>query len=378
MSLQIALLLAIILFVYPFAIYPALLALLVRPRKEAYEGGEPSDWPPVALVICALNEERIIRQKIENSLALSYPKDKLHIILVSDGSTDATAAIAREYVPAGLHLIERQQRRGKVANLNEVVFGIREEIVVFSDANVIYEPDAIRRLVARLEDPTVGCVSGKVILTNTTKDLRQSEENYYSLEWNLQHRASLLYSMAGADGAMHALRRKLFRPCPNDTVIEDLVIPIGVVRQGYRVVFEPRAVAWESGVTSLKEEFRRRTRIAAGAAQALLRGNGWPRGAPLRFWFIFLSHKALRWLSPLFGVLILALALASWQNLLSQLVLAGFVFLAGAALWRYLSGWSHVLLDAPFYFLFGQIALLWGLGKGAGGKQSVLWTKLDR
>src|SRR5262249_6483013 len=159
------------------------------------------------------------------------------------------------------------------------------------------------RLIGRLEDPTVGCVSGKVILTETTDDLKQSEGNYYSMEWSLQERASQWYSMVGADGAMHAVRRVLFRPSPNDTLIEDRVMRVGGVGQGYRLVFEPKAVAWESGVTSIQEEFRRKTRIAAGAAQGLLRGNALPIGAPARFWFIFLSHKLLRWLSPFIGLL---------------------------------------------------------------------------
>lgn len=376
--MQILLLLAIFLFVYPFAVYPLLLRLLVKSKRPAWKGREPSGWPRVALVICALNEEKVIGKKIENSLALRYPKERLRIMVVSDGSTDRTAEIAREYAGAGIELIEREQRRGKVANVNDVVARIEDEIVAFSDANVIYDPDALQRLIARFEDPTVGCVSGKVVLTNTTEELQRSEEGYYSVEWKLQEGASLLYSMVGADGAMHAVRRKLFRPCPNDTLIEDLVMPVAVVRQGYRVVFEPRAVAWESGVTSVGEEFRRKTRIAAGAAQALIRGNAWPVGAPPRFWFIFISHKLLRWLSPVVGLAILGLALASWRQPLSQLVLAGFAALSVAALCRWVTGRSHVLLDAPFYFLFGQAALLWGLVKGAVGKQSVLWQKADR
>jgi biofilm PGA synthesis N-glycosyltransferase PgaC len=375
---EIVLIAGILLFAYPFVIYPLLLVAVAPSRKE--EAGSPKleAYPYAALLICALNEERVIRQKIENSLALQYPAGKLRIVLVSDGSTDATAAIAREYASSGVELIERKQRRGKVANLNEVVSSLREDVVVFSDANVIYQPDAALRLISRFADPSVGCASGKVILTDTTDDLRNSEESYYSVEWNLQHRASQLYSMVGADGAMYALRRKLFRRCPDDTIIEDLVIPTGIVRQGFRVVFEPGAVAWESGVTSIAEEFRRKTRIAAGAAQALLRGNAWPWGAPARYWFIFVSHKLLRWMSPVIGLAVLAIAVASWQHLLSQVVLAGFAALCGAALLRLVIGRSTPILDVPFYFVFGQVALLWGLVKGAAGKQSVLWKKMDR
>jgi cellulose synthase/poly-beta-1,6-N-acetylglucosamine synthase-like glycosyltransferase len=368
---------ALVVFVYPFVIYPVVLARLAR-RRAAAADREPDTLPSIAMLICALNEEKIIGAKMENCLELDYPREKIRITVVSDGSTDRTAEIVRGYGAAGVRLIERAERRGKVVNLNQAAPGLDAEILVFSDANVLYAPEAVRALVARFRDPSVGCVSGKVVLTGTTEPLQASEQNYYSVEWGLQENASQLYSMAGADGAMYAVRKELFRPCPNDTIIEDFIGPIGIVRQGRRVVFEPSAVGWEKGPASLMEEFRRKVRIAAGAAQGLRRGNAWPRGAPLRFWFIFLSHKFLRWISPLVGLAILAWAAASAQSVLSRIVLAGFVLLAGASMLRLLTGWSHALLDAPFYFLFGQCALLTGLAKGFLGKQSVLWKKADR
>jgi cellulose synthase/poly-beta-1,6-N-acetylglucosamine synthase-like glycosyltransferase len=377
---QVVLVMLALLFAYPFVLYPVVLSALAsgkpRRRRPAQQSG-PKDVPEIAFIICALNEERVIRQKILNSLELHYPKDQIHIVVVSDGSTDATASIAREFIPA-IELIERSVRRGKVTNLNEVIALRTEPIIVLSDANVMYDSKAIGHLIARFEDPSVGCVSGKVILVDTTDTLRNSEEQYYSVEWTLQEKASFLYSMVSADGAMYAIRKELFRPCPNDTLIEDFVMSIDIIRQGRRVVFEPSAVAWESGVTSLREEFRRKVRIAAGAIQALLRGNGWPKGAPAAAWFIFVSHKLLRWLSPLIGLLILGVALASKEELLSRAILGGFAVLLTAALLRWLSGWKHTVLDAPFYFLFGQTALLWGLLKGAAGKQSVLWAKANR
>ena len=376
-SSQLLLCCAIVLFVYPFALYPMLLALLVRSRKNTTHP-LPVAPPPVAMVICALNEQRVIREKIENCLALDYPSGKLRIIVVSDGSTDNTAAIVREYEQRGVQLIERLERRGKVTNLNEVIGTIPEEIVVLSDANVIYAPDSVRNLMGRFADEAIGCVSGRVILKNSTSEIQGSEEDYYSIEWLLQERASILHSMAGADGAMYAFRRRLFRPSPNDTLIEDFILPIQIVRQGYRVVFEPSAIGWEDGPSSIAEEYRRKVRIAAGAAQAVVRGNGLPFGAPLAFWFIFVSHKLLRWLSPLVGLAVLAIALYSWQYVLSQAVLVGFALLALLALVRMVTGRNSRILDAPFYFLFGQTAMLVGLVKGVAGKQSVLWAKANR
>lgn len=375
--MSIALIAGVLIFAYPFVIYPAILLVLARGRRA--EPFQPvTDPPSVALVICALNEQKIIRQKVENSLALRYPKEKLRLVFISDGSTDDTADIIREYEAAGVELIEQGVRRGKIANLNEALARRQEDILVLSDANVIYHPDAILYLVARFHDPSVGCVSGKVILTDTAPALGAPTESYYSLEWLLQERSSAIYSMVGTDGAMYALRRELFRPCPNDTLIEDFVIAMEIIRLGYRVVFEPRALGWEQGPASLHEEFRRKVRIAAGSAQALLRGNAWPRHAPWRYWFVFISHKLLRWLSPVTGAVVLLLALLTARHAASQLVLSGFLAAGGLALLRWMTGWNNPALSAPFYFVFGQVALAVGLIKGIAGQQTVLWAKTDR
>jgi len=373
------LLFSIFLFVYPFAGYPAIM-LWVVPQKRRPEAPpqNTSNCPALALVICALNEASVIRKRVENCLALDYPREKLRIIVVSDGSTDATASIVGEYTGRGVELIDRRERRGKIANLNEVIPALAEEIVVLSDANVLWHPQALRKLIARFADPTVGCVSGRVYLQDTAEPLASSEANYYDLEWRLQEKASALYSMAGADGAMYALRRELFRPCPNDTLIDDYVIATSVVRQGKRVVFEPEALGWENGPASLSEEFHRKVRIAAGAAQALLRGNAWPAGCPASFWLVFMSHKLLRWVAPLSGVLCLILATATWDRPFSRMVLAGFAVLVSLALVRMLTRWTSPFLDAPFYFLFGQVAAAVGLIRGLTGSQSVLWKKADR
>jgi biofilm PGA synthesis N-glycosyltransferase PgaC len=366
-------------FIYPFIVYPLLLRLIsgrLARRTPAPASFEP--LPHVAMVICALNEEGILRAKLLNCLALEYPKVKLRIIVISDGSTDATAAIAREFADQGIELIERTSRRGKVRNLNETLPTLREEIFVLSDANVLYRSDAVLRLVERFRDPSVGCVSGKVILTNAPGVFEKPTQEYYSQEWFLQRTASALYSMAGADGAMYAIRRELFRPCPDDTIVEDFVIPMAVVRQGKRVVFEAAAIGWEDGATNIREEFSRKVRIAAGAAQGLLRGNVWPGRAPLSFWFVFASHKLLRWLSPMVVLFILAIASISASRPLPRLVLTGFSLIAVTVPLRIMTGVRLRLVDVPFYILFTQIAVGYGLLKGFLGIQSVLWAKANR
>jgi cellulose synthase/poly-beta-1,6-N-acetylglucosamine synthase-like glycosyltransferase len=369
----------ILLFVYPFVIYPMILAAWARRKGRAFEVSTPSDLPPIALVICAFNEQRIIREKVENSLALRYPHGKLTIMVVSDGSTDGTPEIVKEYQDAGVILLNRKVRRGKIANLNEVIPSRGEEIIVLSDANVLYDAQAVMRLAEVFSDRSVGCVSGKVVLTDTVPDdLDRLTGQYYSVEWQVQENSSMVYSMVGADGAMYALRRELFSPCPTDTLIEDLVIPMRVIAQGKRVVLEPKALGWEEGVGSLREEFQRKVRIAAGAAQGLLRGNAWPSNAPARFWFIFVSHKLLRWLSPITGALIIGAAVAWWSEPAAMLTIAVVIAIMGLALIRLLTGWKHSMVSVPFYLLFGQVAMAMGLLKGLTGHQTILWDKVDR
>src|SRR5579883_3045201 len=361
--MSVAILIAAVVFAYPFVIYPALLGAVGRLRRKDPGPAAPGNGcPSVALVICALNEESVIGEKMENCLRLDYPREKLRVIVVSDGSTDRTAEIVKGFENRGIELVERRRRRGKIANLNEIVPAVGEEIVVLSDANVMYDSAALRKLTARFRDPAVGCVSGRVILQDTTQALDQGTGDYYSVEWFLQDESSKLYSMVGAD----------------DTLIEDLVIPMAVVRQGKRVVFEPAAVGWERGVASLEEEYRRKVRIAAGAMQGMLRGNAWPQGAPLRFWFIFVSHKLLRWLSPVMAAVVIALCLISPREPLSMAVLAGACSLSAAAAFYWWAGVRTRWLSGAFYFVFGQIALAAGLTKGLLGRQTVLWAKANR
>ncbi len=375
---NICLLLTVVAFIYPFLLYPRLLAIIAARFPYRAIDASPDAVPTVALIVCALNEEKIIREKLENSLRLNYPKDKLRTIFVSDGSNDLTASIIQEYTSSGIVLIEKSVRRGKIQNLNELIPTIEEDVIVLSDANVMYRPDAIRELVRPLGDPSIGCTSGKVVLVSTTAALDGGTNDYYSMEWQLQANASRVLSMVGADGAMYAFRRELFRQCPQDTVIEDFVIPMQILRQGKRVVFQPTAIGWEQGTASIREEFNRKIRIAAGAMQSLLRGNGWPANCSWRAWLIFVSHKLLRWLSPVLGVCALVLALLTNRNALSILIVGSCLFLGVCAAARLTIKHNNRILDAAFYFVLGQVAIAIGLFKGLMGRQSVLWAKADR
>ena len=287
---------AVGLIVYSNVGYPLVLACATVLRKR--EVKKCSIFPTVSLVVAAYNEKAVIEDKIKNSLSLDYPQDKLEIVVGSDGSSDGTAEIIKAYDGSGIRAYCFEERSGKTGVLNKILPHIQSEIVVFSDANTMYEPLAIQKLVRNFCDPDVGVVSGQVILENKHVSFGKSERMYYHYERYLQGRESRLESMLGADGAMYAIRRSLFKMPPDDTILDDFVIAMGAVTAGYRIIYEPEAIAYEDTVPNLKSEFNRKSRIVAGAIQMMMRGLGIPTAKQGLLWFQFLSHKLLRWVTP--------------------------------------------------------------------------------
>jgi cellulose synthase/poly-beta-1,6-N-acetylglucosamine synthase-like glycosyltransferase len=246
--------------------------------------------PSVTLLIAAFNEEAVLRQKLENSLALDYPRERLRILVASDGSTDATEAIAREFSRSRVELLALSPNRGKVTALNKAMQGIESGIVLLSDANVRYLPDAVRKLVRHFADPAVGAVSGKVMLVNDRVSYSAAEDQYYSVEHFIQRVEGETGSMIGSDGAMYAIRRELYPFPPADTILDDVVRSNGVIRQGRRLQHDSEAVGYERNEQELKQEFRRKVRIIAGGSQCLLRGDGWPPATDRLNCLKFISH----------------------------------------------------------------------------------------
>jgi len=406
---------------YGYVGYPLVLTCLTAFRKRGGEAvrsltetlrpAEPSladakgIYPTVSLIIPAYNEHEIIRDKIKNSLSLDYPADKLAIVVASDGSTDGTNDILREYDGQGITAHYFSPRSGKMSALNKTLSRVASEIVVFSDANTMYRPDAIQKLVRNFRDATVGAVSGQVILRNTHVSFGQSEELYYRYERYLQKKETALGSMLGADGAMYAIRQKLFSPPPNDTILDDFAIAMGAVRAGYRIVYEPEAIGDEETSPNLKSEFNRKSRIVAGAVQMTKRGYGIPASGQKRLWFQFLSHKFLRWVMPLVLIALFAanLRLAATEvralaPILSRAIASvgassagaspshlGIYSLTGAMqIVFYLLGVCGVFFNrvsltaAPQYFCTVNAASLLGLIKGLTNKQPVTWKTFPR
>jgi cellulose synthase/poly-beta-1,6-N-acetylglucosamine synthase-like glycosyltransferase len=363
---------------YIYVGYPLILQtlrpLLSKPiRKAEIE-------PRVSVLIAANDEEAVIEAKILNTLALAYPADRLEIVVVSDGSVDGTNGIVRRYAPYGVRLVEISPRRGKMVALNLGMTVVTGDIVVFSDANTFLEPDAVSALVRSFADEHVGAVSGDVTLVGERAALGFSEDLYYWYERWIQRAESEIGSMVGTDGALYAVRRTLYVPPPDDTVLDDMAVPMGVIRSGHRVVFEPDARAHEEGSSTAREEFARKSRVIAGAVQFLMRHDSNVPVRAVQVAVSLVSHKGLRWMSPIFGLgaFLCSLSLAPTSYGYAMAAAGqGLLFALGAA------GCSPRLrrpavVAVAHYFCLVQAAAMLGFVRGISGRQSVQWRRFAR
>jgi cellulose synthase/poly-beta-1,6-N-acetylglucosamine synthase-like glycosyltransferase len=362
---------------YVYVGYPVLLALLrrvnARPVRRA------AIRPRVCVFIAANDEATVIEDKLDNTLRVDYPADRLEIVLASDGSIDGTNEIARRFTPR-VRLLEFSPRRGKMATINAGMKHVTSDIVVFSDANTLLDVHAIDALVQNFADERVGAVSGDVALIGERAAFGRSEDLYYRYERWVQRAESEVGSMVGADGALYAIRRSLFVPPPDDTILDDMVIPMSVVRGGRRVVYEPEAHAVEPGSDTAREELSRKIRVIAGAVQFMCRDSSAIPISAGQVIFSLVSHKALRWLSPLFvaGALTSSIALAqtAWWYSAALAIQTALIAVGLAGCSRTLRRINAVAI--AHYFCLVQAAAAVGLIRGLTGRQSVLWRRFDR
>jgi cellulose synthase/poly-beta-1,6-N-acetylglucosamine synthase-like glycosyltransferase len=356
---------------YAYLGYPALLALLRivlrRPvRKEAVE-------PPVSLLIPAFNEAEMIAQKIENSLALDYPPEKLEIVVACDGSRDATPELARRASEGTrVRVLDYPVNKGKIENLNQSVPQLAHGIVVFSDAAAMLYKDSIRKIVRNFADPQVGAVSGKYTVVKADEvHTGKSEDFYWRYETLLKVMESEIASTLGAHGHLHAIRKELYPYPPPGTINDDYIIPVSVLARGYRAVYEPEAVVYEEAREMTG--FGRRVRIMAGNIQQLRELKGLLRPfQPLPALF-FLSHKASRLVVPFAMMAALAANLFLLESPFYSAMLglqAGFYLLAGlGAIWHL----RPRLLLLPYYFCMINAATFVGAYHAATSRRKMAW-----
>ncbi len=365
---------------YLYAGYPLLLVVLGSLRRER-QSSRRAITPDVSLIISAYNEERVIRDKILNSLALDYPPAHLEIVLASDGSTDSTTAIAREYAPHGLKILEFPARRGKNAALNDVVPQASGDIIVFTDANGKFQKDALHKLVEHFADPSVGCVCGELIYLSAADNLVARGYNiYWRYDQALKRLESRLGCLLGANGSIFAIRKALYRPLPGQ-VSNDMVSPIHIAARGHRVIYEPEAISLEAGSQDATEELGRRSRIVGrgilgihAVLPEVLRS-----GRPLLLWEL-MSKKLLRYCTPFLFLLLAASNSLLWTGIYGWMLLAqGLFYLLGSLgvlLRRH--GLHFRLLSVPHYFLVGNAAALSGWAKVLAGRELTKWETVQR
>ncbi len=340
-------------------------------------------YPEVALLICAFNEENVIEEKIKNCLDLDYPKDKLKIFISSDGSTDKTNSIIKKYVNRGIVLNEFYPRSGKTYTINSTIPKIKSEIVVFSDADTLLKENSIEKIVTNFNDKTVGCVSGNVKIRNTMSKTIVSEGVYQKYERIVQLKETDIWSIVGADGGMYAIRRKLFKPPSENIILDDFVISINVMRQGYRIVYDKEVIAYESSPVCISDEISRKTRIVAGAVQTIRQCEGVPGFSNKKFLFCYLSHKLTRWLTSIFLITIYfsnigILFVNDWFFYKLLFTSQTIVYLFASYGYMKKDKEKMVFIEIPFYFCVVNLSSLIGLYKGLFDKQKVTWKKFHR
>ena len=391
-ALKIIFWICIFLVFYTYIGYGILLWLLVRIKRiikgKAVQLTLPSDdaLPDVTLLICAYNEQDIVDMKMENTHQLDYPKDKLHIMWVTDGTTDETNNRLGRYPE--VEIVYTPERKGKTAALNHGISMVKTDITIMTDANTMINPQAVREIVRCMMDPKVACVAGekRVMARYEYQSAAEGEGLYWRYESTLKRLDSELYSAMGAAGELNAIRTKLYEPMPETALLDDFVMSMRMVDQGYRIAYTSEAYAMEYGSANLEEESKRKRRIAAGGLQSCW----WLRHMMNPFHhftvaFQFVSHRVLRWsITPIAMMALIPL------NVILLMMHAGTIYtvIMMLQLLFYLAafcGWmlekhnkKNKVLYVCYYFLFMNMNVFQGMRYLSTHKTSGAWEKAKR
>ncbi len=364
---------------YVYVAYPALLWLWGRryPQPQ-YESTEP---PFISIMISAYNEERYIEKKIRNALSVDYPKERMRVVVISDGSTDKTLEIANSFDDDRLKVIEVTDRKGKSNALNQGLRYATGDILVFTDANVFFDEAAIQALVKPFSDVSCGAVSGCVELVALGSDEPLGEGAYMRYERFMQSYESRLCTMVGIDGGMFAIRRKYVTEVPKGIVLDDFYLAMRAIANNARIIYEPKATANELVPASVSQEFRRKIRIAAGSFQVIryIEFLKQPH-KNIKATLFFVSHKLLRWLSPFFLITLFVVSTLLAENILFSIFLWLQIMLYGLALVGAVFPQlrERTLVYIPYYFVAMNAAFFLGFWKYLLGLQKVTWNRVDR
>lgn len=369
------------LMLFTYIIY-TLILIIIRAAARRVTVRDESFAPNVTMVVAAYNEEKVITKKLENCRALEYFHGKLAILIGSDGSSDKTVALIRTASMPEVSVFDFKERRGKVNVLKDLVSCATGEIIVFSDANTIYKPDALRKLIRHFADKRVGCVCGRLQLKSPDGSVEGEYEGaYWRYESFIKRMEGELGVCLGANGGIYALRKALFPDIPSDTIVEDFVIPMKILERGYKVMYEKDALGYEESSKTISDERKRKIRIGAGAYQSLFLTSPMLnifRGFPS---FAYWSHKVMRWLVPFFMIIILCINMFLLdESLYKNIFLLQVIFYLFTLLGYLLSKvrMHNMLFHLPYYFVAMNLSLFLGFYRFISGQQKVTWQRVER
>ena len=368
--------------------YPILLFLISLFKKNNIQMSEDY-FPYVSFIIAAYNEKSVIKDKIENSLKLEYPKDKLEIIIFSDASSDRTDEIVKNYEGQGVKLVRIEGRKGKTICQNEVVKLAKGEIIVFSDANSIYEPTAIKKIVRNFYSEKIGCVVGELKYgVLNSNNIVKGENVYWTYDKILKKLESKICSVVTGNGAIYGLRKNIYIPLERN-MISDFIEPLEIFKKGYRIIYEPEAIAWENTAENSRKEFGRRIRIVTRSACSLLKNKSLCELLnPLHygnFAIQLFSHKVLRWFSGALMILIFLFNIflldkGGFYNFYNLTMFGQIIFYI-LAIWGFINEiWlkrkSAKMPHVIYYFCLSCVAMLYGVVNAFRGKEMVTWETI--
>ncbi len=358
---------------YTYAVYPVLVYLLSLVFKRRVKKSDI--YPKVSILISAYNEEKFIEAKIKSILELDYPQDKIEVLIGSDGSNDNTDEIVSRFLNDRTNLFRFQLREGKPSVLNSLAEQAKNEILVFTDARQRLDKNSLKELVANFSDDKVGSVSAELLFSDADKDNAQGISLYWQYEKFIRLSESNVGSMLGATGAMYAVRKELFTSLPKNLILDDVYIPLKSVEKGFRAIFEPRAIIFDSISRDAGEEFKRKARTLSGNFQIfiLLRKLFNPFISPVAVQLF--SHKFLRLTVPFFLIcLFVSNVFVLEEGILRAIFIAQVIFYILALLGLFTDMLKNIT-NVPKMFLVMNAAAVVGLYRFLFKKQNVAWQK---
>ena len=377
---------SIFLFLYNYIGYAIIAYLINRVRPKFKLSSIQDFYPSVSFIVAAYNEGSIIEKKIENSLKQKYPPEKIEFIFITDGSTDDTPLIVNKFPQ--IRLLHSKERKGKSSALNRAVKAAVNEILIISDANTFLNTDAVKFIAGHYNNAKTGGVAGEKRVVQSIEDnddVGGSEGLYWKYESLLKKIDSDFYSVVGAAGELFSVRRELYADIPESTILDDFVISLKTAAKGYRIIYEPRAYAMEFASSTLKDEKKRKVRIAAGGFQSIQMLSHL-----FKFWnhprltFLYISHRVLRWtLSPLCLILIfisnIFLFIKTKNIFYSTCLILQVIFYAISIISNYISTKSKLrFLKSTNYFVFMNFSVIQGFFRFISNKQNATWEKVGR